>query len=620
MSADMDQCDWTCAKPPDYVDKDEWEDRRAAALISETAGIENRQKNLHELNLWNATLYTNRQLTGFNWGMEPADTDLVPCNLITENLVLSIGDAMLSRANTSPTRVKPTPRGADFRTYLLVKKLDRWLQGMWRDLRVEDVLLEAFLDAYISGMGTLRVDWDPQERKLCLERVFFDNVIVDNTECSNTPIPMTERIRMVVPTVALEERYGVSFSQEEKARSREYTDYRQLGDGWMPVVEAWRRKIGDKVGRHTVAAGGKLLVDEAWNHTWVPLVHFHWSRRTTGFYRQGGVELVVPYQIRLNEVNEVIRDAQDLASRMRLLVHTGSNVDVDAVDNVVGRIVRYTGIKPEAVTWPAVNAELYSERERSVRSCFEFFGMSQMSAQAQLPDGVRLDSSAAVREFRVQEDQRFLDLWKRLEWARVEVAETMMNVMTTVGGGDYVTTWQSGGGHIMTEINWADVAPLTKQHYTWSLEAVSANDQAPGSRTDTLNTWVSQGYMDPQRAGVFDSTPDLEDIQELESAARDDMKRVVELMEDGKYEPPDPTYALIYGTWLVTHNLARLRAYKNVPDKVVAYHQRWLRQALSYTEAPVADAAAAAPPPMAPGNPAVAPLTAPGPAMAPMVQ
>src|SRR5215207_7791332 len=116
---------WDVPEVPVGYQPDEWKAHRANHLMGQTAEIENRQKALHELNLWNATLYCNRQLTGFNWGVEPTDQDLVPSNLITENLVLSIGDAMLSRANTSPTRVKPTPRGADFTTYRMVKKLDR---------------------------------------------------------------------------------------------------------------------------------------------------------------------------------------------------------------------------------------------------------------------------------------------------------------------------------------------------------------------------------------------------------------------------------------------------------------------------------------------------------------
>lgn len=604
-------CKWYDAEPAAgyHVSEDELARQRAQNLIDETAGIENRQHSLHQLNLWNATLYSNRQLTGFSWGWQAThDQDLTPCNLITENLVLSIGDAMLSRAASSPTRVKPVPRGASWGTYRLVKKLDRWLSGMWRDLGIEELLLQVFLDAYISGTGTLRLAYDPHKKKLCAERVFFDNVIVDNNECANTARPRTERVRQVVPAVAVEERYGIKFTDEERAQK--YTDFRELGAGWVPLVEGWRMPGADgSPGRHMVASCGRILVDEPWTRDTSDLVHFHWARRTTGFYRGGGVELVVPYQVRLNEINEVIRDAQDLMARPRILVHAGSNIDVNSITNEVGRIVRYTGIAPTALTWDAVSGELYNERDRQVKSCFEFFGMSQMTAQSQLPSGVRLDSSAAVREFRVQEDQRFLDLWRRFEQSRIDVASTAISVMANVKG-DHETTWRAGGKWIVDSIKWSDVRELQKDDYTWSLEAVSIVDQAPGARTDTLAAWVAQGYIDPQTAGAMSGIQDLEMLQDMETAPQDDIKRVLEGLEDGKYEPPDPTQALVYGITQVNNNIARVRSYDDVPDRVMEVHLKWLRQALALTQQAIEQPA---PPPQ------VEPLAPPVGAMSPMM-
>lgn len=604
-------CWWETARTDEtaHMTDEQFAEERARHLVQECQAVEDRQRSLHQLNLWNATLYSNRQLAGFHWGWsEPSDQALTPCNLLTENLVLSIGDAMLSRAASSPTRVAPTPRGANWTTYRLVKKLDRWLAGVWRDLNMEDLMMQVFLDAYISGTGTLRVDWDPHRERLTAERVFFDNVVVDNTECANAPEPRVKRIRQVVPAATIEERYGVKLSEAEKSKS--YTQYRMLGHGWVPVVEAWRLPGADgSAGRHTAAACGRILLDEPWTADEAPLVHFHWSRRTTGWYRGGGVEQVVPYQVRLNEINEVIRDAQDLMARPRILVHTGSNVDVNAIDNVVGRIIRYTGVEPKALNWDAVSGDLLNERDRQVRTCFEFFGMSQMTAQAQLPAGVRLDSSAGVREFRVQEDQRFLDLWRRFEQTRVDAADVCIDVMSRVGAG-HKTTWSAGGRFVTEEIAWEDVKELTRDLFTWSLEPVSVVNQAPGARMDTLNTWVAQQYITPERAAAMSGNPDLEDIQQMETASRDDIKRVVERAESGEFEPPDPTQNLVYGLWLFTQNLARIRGYKGVPASVFEAHHRWLRQALALQQPVVEDLPPPETEPLAPPVGAMSPMMA----------
>lgn len=580
------------------LSKEQIEEKRAQHLVAETAAIEQRQRSLHELNLWNATLYSNRQLQGFFWGANQMaqESAWTPSNLVTENLVLSIGDAMLSRAATSPTRVVPTPRGADFSVYQLVRKLDRWLSGMWRDLNIEDLHLQLFLDAFIAGHSVLRYDWDPEKKKICAERVFFDNLVVDNTECTNTAEPRTVRIRQIVPVASVCERYGVEFSKEELARG--YTNYRAVGEGWVPVVEAWRK---GPEGRHTVACCGKVLLDEEWNEDWVPLVMFFWSPWQAGFYRASGVEQVVPYQIRLNEINEVIRDAQDLMARPRILVHTGSAVDVNAIDNVIGRIIKYTGVKPEAMTWDAISGELYNERDRLVRSCFEFFGMSQMTAQAQLPSGVRLDSSAAVREFRVQEDQRFLHLWRRFEKLRIDSARTLIRVMTRYQG-TAKTYWSNGRG-FGEEIDWGEVKDLEENCYTWSLEPTSLTSQTPAARMDTLNTWVANNWITPERAGTLSGNPDLEGVMAMETATVDDIKAVVESLEAGEYEPPDPTQNLVFGIPFVTSNLARLRRMTASDPAALAVakdnHVRWLRAALAITN-PVTDAEEGAMSPLPP--------------------
>lgn len=575
-----------------YPDKDQRNEARARHLVAESGAIEDRQRSLHELNLWNATLYSNRQLSGFFWGNNQAadSSSWTPSNLITENLVLSIGDSMLSKAATSPTRVVPTPRGLDFSNYLLVRKLDRWLSGVWRDIGVEELHMQAFLDAFIAGHGAIRYDWDPERERIVGSRVFFDNVVVDNQECANAADPRTVRIRAVYPREQVEARYGVKLDPEEVKRG--YTTYRACGDGWVPVVEAWRRPdASGKGGRHTVACCGRILLDEVWTENEIPVVLFFWSPWQAGFYRASGVEQVVPYQIRLNEINEVIRDAQDLMARPRILVHTGSNVDVNSITNEVGKFVKYTGIKPEALTWDAVSGELYNERERLVRACFEFFGLSQMTAQSQLPSGVRLDSSAAVREFRVQEDQRFLHLWSRFERLRVASAKAIIGVMTRMKG-NYKTYWEVGKG-FGVEIDWDQVKELSESCYSWSLEPASAVSQSPAARMDTLNTMVLGGRITQERADLLSGSPDLERIIEMENASVDDIKRVVELMEEGDYEAPDPTQNLVFGIPYVTSNLARLRGMtasnKAKLERAKERHHQWLRAAMAI-QAPAAEA------------------------------
>ncbi len=618
---------------------DDYDHQRALALVSETSTVENRQQSWHQMGLWNGTLYSNRELPGFHWGITlETDSELTPANLVTENLVQSIGDSMLAKASSDPLMPTAIPRGASFKTKRLIKELNRWIYGTWRQLKCEDLAAKAFLDAYICGTGCVRVDYD--QNGLCAEAVFYDNVIVDNRECLNRAPALTYRLRSVVPKAAVEGLFGVKLAEVDSS----YVSYRDIGREWVVLVEAWRMPIGKKgedgyqPGRHVISCGGVLCKDDPWTLPKPPLVFLSWQDPISGFYAPSGVECVVPYQIRLNEINEHIKAAQDLTVNPRLLVHAGSRVDINNIDDQPGRTVMYTGVKPEPLLWPAVPAEFYNERERVVKSAYEFFGISQLSASAQLPAGVRLDSSEAVREFKLSEDTRFLPLWTRFEAFRMEIAQRMVDVMCMDPERTHATVWHPGGRAKAMSIKWEDVKHLKQDHFTWSMDALPLASMSPAAREDKLAKWVEDGLIGPDERRQMTDHPDLEGIQDLETASISDVHRHIELMEDGKFEAPDAMTNLVYGVPKVTYNIADLKTYDEYeagdPDMMdcIEAHHEWLRIADALQNpvvneptdqpggpGPVAGMAGATPNPMAgnsPGFPGQA-LAAAGP-MQPM--
>lgn len=592
-------------RPSDDTDEETDKRQRALALMSETSSIEGRQSAWHSMGLWNGTLYSNRELPGFHWGVTRyGEAELTPANLITENLVQSIGDSMLAKASSSPLVPTPVARGASFKTRKLIRKLKRWLYGTWRQLKCEDLAVRAFLDAYICGTGVVRLDYAAGE--LCAESVFFDNLIVDNREGLNRAPARTYRLRSVVPRNAVEAHYNVHIDQQDYS----YVDYREVGSDYIVLIEAWKMPIGEVgtegyvCGRHCVAAHNMLVLDEEWELPYPPLLILRWQDQVSGFYSPSGVEQVVPYQIRLNEINERIREAQDITVNPRLLTHITSRVDVNQIDNVPGRLITWTGgVEPKPLIWTAIPGEFYNERERVVKSCFEFFGISQMSAQSQLPPGVRLDSSEAVREFRMQEDTRFLRLWQRFEDFRMDIAKRMIDLMTTGKGRDHVTQWHSGGKAKVETIKWTDIKALTKDMFSWSMDPLPLSSMTPAARADTLQTWSNQGLIGPDERRQLTDAPDLERIQDLEMASIRDIHRHLELMEDGGFEPPDATTNLLYGVPKVTYNIADLKEHDEYKDNdpfmmdVIENHHEWLRVALSLQNPVVNDPTLQAPGP-----------------------
>ncbi len=574
---------------------------RACDLVDECAAVENRQRSWHLYNLWNALLLTGRELPGFNWGLgEPRIQELTPANLATENFVLMGGDTMLARAMSSPLKPTPVPIGSSFETRRLVRKLDRWCWGTWRKFACEMLSGTSFLDSYISGKGVLRADYDKKNQKLRASSIFFDNYIVDNSESCNRAAPLTHRVRMLMPRQTVEQLYKVELDDHD---GRTYAEYRQHGADWVPVVEAWRVGPG---GYHMIATQTQILKEEKWEDEEPGLVVMDWGDNVSGALGRSGVELAVPYQMRQNELNEVIRDAEDICARPRMLVHSGSRFDQQQADNVAAKIWMYTGIKPESFTWNSAVADLHAARERNGEMFLRFFGTSEMTAQSVLPPGVRMDSSAAVKEVRSMEDQRFLPLWMRYEKFRIDFMRLILRTMARAGG-ELVTTFRYSDTRSET-IKWSEVKDLLEgEHYTWAVEALPASAASPAMQRQVFEDRIMTGRTDKEYDKEWIAPPDVMAIERAEAAGCQHIDWLVEELEEGRWQQPDPIMNLVYGIPRVQGNYLELLqcTAEDAPNKkklqtALINHRKFLRVALALTVPPQMQSMAPAPPMPAP--------------------
>lgn len=572
------------------TDGPEDEITRAGNLISETAAIEQYQSAWHQLNLWNATLYSGRELVGFNWGVvRDTARELWPTNMHVENLIQEVGGAMLSKASSSPLKPTPVPRGNSWKVERACRLLDEFCLATWQQTESEEACVRAYLDAYISSIGCVQDYYDEKTKTLHCEPVFFDQIVIDNRECINRALPRTYRIRKVMPRAAIEARYPKA-DLLKQPYLKPYVTYRDVGDGWDVLVEAWRLPDHQgKGGRHTIACAGRLLVDEPYKETEPPLVFLHWRDRLSGFFSQSGVEELVPYQVRQNELNEAIRESQDIACRPRMKLHANSVIDLSQWDNVAGRFVMWSGSEPMPLVWPTNLQELYNERERNKTAAFSHVGQSEMFAHADLPEQVRLDSSAGVREFRNLEDSRHLRQWTMFEKFRLNVMKMHLRVLAQhKAAAAYTAVYHPARAHAAAKaIPYEAVKILNEDQYSWSLEATPLSQMSPAARRETLRDYVSRGLMDDAQARRMYTNPNIEREESLELASYDDVYRHIDLLEDDKYEAPDETTNLTYGIKQVIGNLHRLRCFDDVPKSILEKHKMWVMTAVAIQQSAI---------------------------------
>lgn len=570
------------------LDPEEVEKLRANSLINTARNLENIQREVHEQNLWSAQLYSNRELAAFDWGNSSLyRASLAPVSRTGENLVLMVVDTLVSQIGKNRPKARPQTRGASWSLRQQAKRLDKFLYGEFIRERVYEKGKRVFRDACIFGFGAVYVGMD--DDRICVERVFPDELLVDQMEVVACGKPRHWYRRRVLPCEVVAATYGKEEAEKlledlrMVSRDMDYLEYRAIGTGYCVLVEGWQLALGGKTGRYVVAAGNFVLRDEVYSLEQPPFVTYHWSEALSGFYSASAVEQILPYQIRLNEINDVIRDAQDLMGRPRILVAEGSRVNPLEVDNLVARFIKYTGIKPEAVTWPAISAELYNERDRLVRICLEQFGISALASKVTPPSQARFDSSAAFREFNAIQDDRLADPAQRFERFYLDLAEMIIRTVKA-SGKNPKTTWVSGGRKGRIEvIDWADI-DLDEDAYVLQLEATSVFDSTPAALRDELEKQLGMGLISPEEYRLQLSHPDDESELSLQSAAADDIRRVIELLEDGDYESPTPIQDLVNGVQMVSLAELNLKKYKDVPPEIHLGFMNWITEARSILE------------------------------------
>ncbi len=590
---------WGWTEPYDKSATESEEDinkQRANSLINTARNLENVQREVHEQNLWAAQLYSNRELASFDWGNSALyRASLSPIQRAGENLVLMVVDTLVSQVGKNKPKARPQTRGASWKLRTQAKRLDKFLYGEFVRNRVYEHGKRVFRDACIFGFGALYVcvTGEGDDARLHVERVFPDELLVDQMEVVAAGKARHYYRRRVLPIEVVASSYYGNEDREETierlsaiSRSTDYLEYRAVGDGYVVVVEGWQLALGTKMGRYVCAVQDEIVDEREYTLEVPPFAIYHWQSPLSGFYSPSAVEQCLPYQIRLNEINDVIRDAQDLMGRPRILVAEGSRVNPYEVDNLVARFIKYTGIKPEAVTWPAIAPEIYNERDRQVRICLEQFGLSNLASKAEVPSGARFDSSPAFREFNAIQDDRLADPAQRFERYYLDVAELMVKTLRA-SGAKPKTTWATGGGkgkHGMMEvIDWSEI-DIDDNSYVLQLEATSVFDSTPSAIRDELEKQLGMGLITPEQYRLELSAPDDQSELSIQAAAAADIRRVIDLLEEGDYESPTPIQDLVQGVQLVSLAALNLNQYKDVDADTKLNFLNWITEARNILE------------------------------------
>lgn len=578
--------------------------------IKQMQNYRERQANIFSRLYCNTPMYG---MSGLNQGLDIKNR--LPVDRPTLNVVQSCTDALVSRMVQSKPKPMFLTEGGNYKKQRLAKDLNKFIDGEFYACRAYEMGEQALRDSCILGDGVIKI-YEDDENRVCLERVLETEILVDEVDgkygfpqqLHQVKIADRDVIAALFPKKASAVRSASSFYFDSTG------DASQTIASQIMVVESWHlpsaHGAGD--GRHVIAIENAVLLDEEYQDADYPFVKLSYTPRILGYWSQGLVEQLMGIQVAINRLLYSIDTALHLCAVPKWLVEDGSKVVSSHINNQIGGIIKYQGMMPELKVFQCLPPELYQQLERLVTFAYQQSGISMLSAASQKPSG--LNSGAALREYDDLQSDRFAYLSLRYEKFYLDLAHKMFKMAKRIAEreGKYETIYPGKKGLSRVEFPKYD---LKADDYIIQAFPASALSKNPAQRKQEIVDLMQAGLIDPDEGRRLLDYPDLQQVEDLLNAPEERILKVLdEIVDDGNYNPPEPTMDLQKAMKLVVQYQNRYANEELEPDKMaqLADFQQQINQMQQATM----------PPPMPggmPGEPQAAPMPQPTSPMVPNV-
>lgn len=464
---------------------------------------------------------------------------------MTDNVVQSAIDTIHSKVMEGKPRPYFLTSGGDYRQQRKAKKLNQFEEGNFYQNKTYELGGLATRDAMVWGDGFLHVY--PRGGKIRHERVMGAELWVDEEEAQYGFPRNMHRVK----DVDRDELAGYFPElKDDIFKASKATDKHNAGDtlsDMVKVVESWHlgamnSKGEIEGGKHAISliSNETMLVEpEDWPHNFFPFAKMSWCPRPTGYWSQGLAEQLQGDQIELNKELWHIQRSLHIAGSVKVLMHNGSKIVQETVNNEIGGIIKWSGTqKPEYVV-PAPIHPMYMENPQRIRErMYQKAGISEMSAGGKKPAG--LDSGRALREQQDIESDRFKTTQRQLDSFYMQVAALDIAIAMEMKTVDTVQVPSKGSFEKLDLKN--DVGSLKDSEWVLRCYSTSSLPKEPSAKLQTVQEYIQAGIYSLRQGRKLLDTPDLEAAEALGNAQENIITKTLEdIAYEGEYAPPEPT-------------------------------------------------------------------------------
>ncbi len=491
-------------------------------------------------NLRYARLYANQELAGFGVGLYDRVASGPIANRVSYNVVRACIDSAAAKIAKMRPRLVALTSGGTWDLQQKSKKLAKYLEGTIVNANAYQEMSKAFVDGCVFGTGVVKVFQDGE--KICTERVFVNEIVVDDAESIYGMPRQIHQLKYISRDV-LADMFPDKIEKIRNAASGMKGDKSTLTSfsaDMVVVRESWHLRSGKNAndGKHVISIENCTLLSEAYNKDYFPFIFIRWSQRLLGFFGSGIAEELIGIQVEINKLLRNIQQAQNLACLPRVLIEDGSKVTEDHINNQIGSIIRYSGVAPQIVSASAMPAELYNFLENLYNKAFQITGVSQLSASSMKPSG--LNSGVAIREYQDIESERFALVAQAYEDAYIKLGNMIIDLAQELAEINPKQSVMVPGSNLVHEIKWKDIQ-VGKNEFLLQLYPASLLPTQPAGRLQKVQELLQAGMVSQTTAKALLDFPDIEDAMDNELAAYNDIHSTIShMLDSNEYSAPEP--------------------------------------------------------------------------------
>lgn len=554
-------------------------------------------------------------ITMFGPGMDPvAQAGLGQVTgRLTRNVIQSAIDTVQARI---ASRIHPMvlwlSTNGGYRTRRRAKRLTRFTDALFREQHTETLMPRGFKDGEIFGSGWVVVTLEHGRIKFA--RILESELRWDEIEARYSEPRQLHRVRPVDRDrlIALwPSKKGIINRADEFLAKDGGVNQLSLSP-LVEVRESWRLPDGpESKGRHVISTPDGCLVDEEWEHDWFPVVKMDYITRPIGWTGQGLCEILADTQVAINRHLHAISTSLHLMGTFKIGIDEASHINPNDINNAFGSIFYFrrsgeSGGPPVYMSPPAIQPELFEEVNRLEQKAFQLAGVSMMTASGLKTPGV--NAAVAMREMVDIENDRFATISANYEAAHVQLGKVAIGLLADAVKRGEVTEYsvQDVGSKRTPAINFKDI-DFDDSDFNIQAFPISSLPTDPEGRLQTVQEWVSAGWVDPKSARRLLNFPDIAAWESRQDANTEWIENCLDsIIDDQKYIPPDPEEDdLQEALQLVTQeiSLAKLGGLEDEEPEVMTllrqYRDEVIRQ-IQMASAPPQPAPGALPGPQAP--------------------